>query len=402
MSSSLIVPVCRIKNNREHPNASLLGICDVLGYQMVVPLKEAPDGPIARYFKKNMVDDKGKKIPTNQDDPEAEVINLDFMYPEDKLVVYFPFDTILSSEWACKFGVQSLLKGANNDRVGKIKLRGEPSFGLVVDIPEGVDWQEGTNVADYYGAIKYEPPVRQICGDAHYADPDIDPFFEKFTDVQNGRIYTDIFEDGEEIIATEKLHGCNGKVALINNNYVAGSMNHRRKRPVRMEGENVIECSFDDKEMKENIYWFPWTVSTVRTMMESIKNMGNIVLYGEIYGGSIQSLTYGIPKGKGLGFRAFGLTVNGKYMDWDDFESTCKKYGVDIVPVIYRGPFSMAIAKQHANGKTTLTKDGQIREGVVCYPVKERTNSRIGRCILKYISDEYLLSKHQDNDTKDI
>ena len=62
----------------------------------------------------------------------------------------------------------------------------------------------------------------------------------------------------------------------------------------------------------------------------------------------------------------------------------------------------MAIAKQHANGNTTLTKDGQIREGVVCYPVKERTNSRIGRCILKYISDEYLLSKHQDNDTKDI
>jgi len=99
MASTLTVPVAVIQNVRIHPNADKLDLCDVLGYQMAIP--------------------KGK-------------------YKDGDIVVYIPADTILPNEWAEKFGVKDFLKGQEKDRVGKIKLRGEPSFGLVVGLPENL------------------------------------------------------------------------------------------------------------------------------------------------------------------------------------------------------------------------------------------------------------------------
>ena len=181
MASQLIVPVVTIQNVRVHPNAEKLELCDVLGYQMCIP--------------------KGK-------------------YKGGESAVYFPADTLIPAEWADKFGVRNYLKGTEKDRVGRVKLRGEPSFGVIVDLPtDNPPWVVGDNVADYYGAKKYEPPVRVGCGDAAGHDENIDPYFTKFTDVQNGRVFVDVLAEGEEVIFTEKIHGCfrhDAKVMLAN------------------------------------------------------------------------------------------------------------------------------------------------------------------------------------------
>jgi hypothetical protein len=71
-----------------------------------------------------------------------------------------------------------------------------------------------------------------------------------------------------------------------------------------------------------------------------------------------------------------------------------------MVPVLWRGPYSMAKAKELADGKSEMA--GHMREGTVCYPVKERDNPKIGRVILKFIGTEYELSKHKEEDTKDV
>ena len=180
MASELVVPVVRIRNVRVHSNAEKLELCDVLGYQMCIP--------------------KGR-------------------YKGGELAVYFPADVLLPAEWADRFGVRKFLKGKDQDRVGRVKLRGEPSFGLVADPPEGASWKEGDNVAAHYGCRKYEPPVKVGCGDAAPHDERIDPYFPRFTDVQNGRVFTDVFAEGEEAVFTEKIHGCfryDAKVMLAN------------------------------------------------------------------------------------------------------------------------------------------------------------------------------------------
>lgn len=367
MASELVVPVVTVQNVRAHPNAEKLELCDVLGYQMCIP--------------------KGK-------------------YKGGEAAVYFPADTLIPAEWADKFGVRAYLKGKEQDRVGRVKLRGEPSFGLVVDLPtDNPSWAIGDNVAGFYGAKKYEPPVRVGCGDAAPYDDKIDPYFEKFTDVQNGRIFTDVFWEGEEVIFTEKIHGTNCRVGVIDGSPVAGSMEVRRKRPTKTAagdptGAIVVDCELDSDEAKRSTYWFPFSIQGVYALLNDMRPYSSAVLYGEVYGGSIQSLDYGVAKGKGLGFRVFGLRLGGKFVDWDKLAEICQRYGVETVPVLWRGPFSMVKAKELADGKSMMA--GHIREGTVCYPVKEREHPKIGRAILKYIGTEYELSKHKDADTKDV
>jgi RNA ligase (TIGR02306 family) len=317
------------------------------------------------------------------------------------VMVYFPADTLIPAEWADKFGVRKYLKGKDQDRVGRVKLRGEPSFGLVQPLPESpIPIAVGDNMAAFYGCKKYEPPVKVGCGDAAAYDEKIDPYFLKFTDVQNGRVFVDVLTEGEEVIFTEKIHGTNCRIGIVGGVFVAGSMEVRRKRPVKADGP---DAELDSDEVKRSTYWSPWAVPGVKDMLSSIvalQDVASVVLYGEVYGGSVQSLDYGIAKGKGVGFRAFGLRVNGKFLDWHEFATSCGHNGVETVPVLWRGPFSMAKAKELADGKSQMA--GHMREGTVCYPVTERDNPKVGRAILKFIGTEYELSKHQEEDTKDV
>ena len=409
MATKLIVPVVKIENVRQHPNASLLGLAKVLEYQVVVGFVEDQNGPIVRHFVKGRLDEKGKRIPLlgspfdklwtedrdgnrtfygNDDNDDVETVKFSFRYNEGDLVVYVPGDSILTDEWSTRLDVKSLLKGGN--RVAKIALRGEPSFGLVIAIPDekkGV-WREGDNVADYFAIQKYEPPVKTNCGDAAPRDADIDPYFDKFTDIQNGRLFTTIFQPGEEVVASEKLHGTNTRIGIINGNKIAGSMELRRSPP-------------KDGNFSKSTYWFPWSIPGVDGLMTSLsQRFGNFVeLFGEVYGNSIQK-GFKYDAGGGVGFRAFGIKVGDRFLDWTELEKECLTFGVPLVPVLYSGPFDMAKLLPLIEVPSTLG-DAPVMEGMVIVPAKERCDPKIGRVALKYISIQYDLLKNKP-DSKDV
>lgn len=351
MSSSLVVPIAKLENIRPHPNANKLEIADVLGYQIVIQ--------------------KGQ-------------------YNSGDKVVYFPAGTILPVDFADKIGVRNFLKGKDRNRVGRIRLRGQPSFGLALDVPlELAQTEIGENVAEFFGATKYEPPIRCQDGDATPRDPLVDPFFYKYTNIENGRIFTHIFKKGEEIIVTEKIHGMNNRVGVVRKSersveFVAGTHRVRRKHPAK-------------ESMSSNTAWFPYTLQSVVVLLtELIKNHKNVILFGEVFGGAIQSLDYGIPIGKGLGYRAFDLIIDDWYVDFADFDELCFRYGIETVPTLYRGPFDFEKIKEIADGPSTIVGAKHMREGAVVRPIKERIHPAIGRVILKYIGTEYALSKQSD------
>ncbi|MEK7276299.1 MAG: RNA ligase (ATP) [Chloroflexota bacterium] len=337
MSSTLIVPVAVIEKVSPHPNADRLEIAQILGWQVVVP--------------------KGQHFAGQK-------------------VVYFPPDSVLPSEVSDRFGVtQYLSKG----RVRCARLRGEPSFGFAV-LPDNPDWEVGENVAAHYGAVKYEPPLRPGAGDAEQSHP----LFVRYTDVENLRNFPDVFQPGEAVIVTEKIHGTNGRIGIVEGEWMAGSMAVRRKRPA-------------DEEMRRSTYWFPHTLPEVRALMEhAAESHRQTILYGEIYGSSIQSFHYGLKNR--IGFAAFDLLVDGHYLDWPDFAALCSRFGVPTVPALYDGPYSLDAVRQHAAGQTTLD-DTHIREGIVVKPARERTDPRLGRVALKYLSDEYLLDTKKSDFT---
>jgi len=369
MASDLVVPVIELKKVRKHPNADKLELANALGYQICVPKDTFKSG--------------------------------------DK-VVYFPSDTIMDKEWIDKLNIGDFLKGKQKNRIGKIRLRGEPSFGLAIPM-DNFDFKIGDNVAEFFKCKKWEPPLRITNSKEAKYNSNIDPYIESYTDIQNGRIFTDIFEDGEPVIATEKIHGTNCKIGYIDNYQIASSMSIRRAPPLKYtKGNKWLRllknwwfkrtCSHEDKMnlYKKNPYWFPWTIANVCRLILYLKLMKhkNVLVYGEVYGSPVQSFHYGM-KNK-FGFKVFDIKIDGKFLSWDEFKNICGTFNVEIAPVAYEGPFDEEKISKVAEGKTLLN-DTHIREGVVVRPVEEKTHPKVGRVCLKYLSTEYsLLSNKTD------
>jgi RNA ligase (TIGR02306 family) len=229
-------------------------------------------------------------------------------------------------------------------------------------------------VAGRYGITKYVPPLRPSAGDAEAAHP----LFVSYTDVENLRNFPGVFAEGEPVVATEKIHGTNCRVGLIEGEWMAGSMAVRRKRPA-------------DEALASSTYWFPTTLpGVVRLLEELARSHRQVILFGEVYGSKVQNLAYG--KVGGFGFVAFDALADGRYLDPAEFEALCARHEVPRATVVFRGPYSLAAIKAVSEGPTTLGA-GHIREGVVVRPERERTDPKLGRVVLKYIGDEYLLAK---------
>lgn len=333
--SSVIVDVCRIDTIQPHSNADALEIAHVKGWQCVVRKGEFSAGDA---------------------------------------VVYIPPDSVVPVELSDKLGVTKYL---SKGRVRCAKLRGEPSFGLVFRPNAGMNI--GDNVTDHYGITKYVPPLKVSAGDAE-ADH---PLFVKYTDIENMRNFPAVFNAGEAVVATEKIHGTNCRVGIVEGEWMAGSKEIRRKRP-------------DDDAMPSSTYWYPFTLECVRSLLEALAaKHRQVILFGEVYG-KVQSLKYGLPRS--IGFAAFDLYLDGRYADYEVMKALCVAHGVVTVPVFAKFQFSLDAVRDVSSGKTMMNGAEHIREGVVVRPLVERHDPTVGRVVLKYLSDEYLFSGEPDRE----
>jgi RNA ligase (TIGR02306 family) len=344
MPSPLVVPVAPISKIRPHSNAENLEIAEVLGWQCVVQKDR---------------------------------------YCEGEKIVYIAPDSVLEKDLSDAWGItQYLHKG----RIKPTRLRGEPSFGLVMScdiLPCDVSANVGDNVAEHLpGISKWEPPTReQQRGQGKFIPNPFavprNPLFTEYTHIANLRHYPDLIGSDELVVVTEKLHGTNSRIGIIDGEWVAGS--HRVQR-----GE------------ADALYWSPKSQPGVETLiMELAKRHRQVILYGEILGSDVQSLSYGYEGYSG--YRAFDLMIDGRFVDFPTFRWLCTVYGVSIVPVIGAGLiFDFEFVRAASTGPTVLGTVEHIKEGVVVKPIVERTDPRIGRCVLKYVSDDYLLAKHSD------
>lgn len=335
--STLIVEVCKIEKVLPHTNADALDLAQIKGWQCVIS--------------------KGRYAPGD-------------------LVIYIPIDAMIPVEHSDRWGITKYL---SNGRVRCARLRGEPSFGVIVE-RDNPSWEEGRDVKDCYGITKYIPPVKISAGDFEPSHP----LFGEYTDVENLRNFPNIFTEGEEVSVSEKIHGTSCRLGFIEGEWMAGSMSVRRRRPDDLSG---------------SIYWQPMGLPGVQELLAFLgETHRQVILYGEVFGSKVQSLNYGVTGASG--FRAFDLLADGKYLDPEEFAALCVRFGVPAVPVLYRGPYALETIKALSEGTTTLGAD-HIREGVVVRPVRERTDPKVGRVCLKYIGDPYLFAKNV-SDSNDV
>ena len=355
--STIKVEVTQISDVRPHNNADSLELATVGGWQMCV-----------------------KKGVYKHGDP----------------VVYFEQGTVLPRTVADDLGVTQYLSektDIDGNRVliiHRVRLRGEPSFGLVISPQPGMEL--GQDVAEFYGATKFYPPVRTAAGDSAPADAR----FPAYTEIENMRSYPEVIADGEEVVATEKLHGTNCRVGFVT------EMVDGERRRVAMAGSRALRRKEppDHEAARLNTYWYPTTLEQVDSLLRALFAAGHqqVVLYGEVFGPGIQAYTYGQ---KAVAFRAFDLMLDGRYLDYDQFVGWCEQAGVETVPLLYRGPFALSAIRALSEGNS-FVGGAHGREGAVVRPVHERQDVKIGRVILKYIGDAYLFSKAGEQDTTDL
>jgi RNA ligase (TIGR02306 family) len=338
----------------------------------------------------------------------------------DDFVVYLPNDALLSEFIIERLGLVGKLAGPGKNRVMPIRLRGELSEGLVINldvhddyvqmvwpVPEpatltGVaittfeegNWSFGSDVSELLGITKYEPPVpssfsggsTKLQGDhPHVKSYDIEPF-EKMNDI--------FLAMGDEwVIVTEKLHGTCG---IFGYHVDCGFF-------VSSKGLASRKIVIDNPGDGSNVYWRAaekyFLAEKLKEMCELTETPG-LIIYAEVIG--TQDLMYGLEKGdveiRVFDMRGIGVPDNPAVPEFCPaypFEEICNSLRLPMAPILYTGIYDEAILLSLRDGTTEVGVDqAQIREGIVIKTVKELPNHwRKGRFIMKWVSPAYKTRK---------
>jgi len=309
---------------RPHPNADSLSIVGVFGWECVVRTSEWKDGDLAVF------------VPPESVIPDTEEVRT---------------------------------LGGPPGRVRAVRLRGILSPGLLLRAPDGAS--EGDDLMARLGVTHYEPPLPLSAGGETEAGPQgVWPHY----DIENLRSRTNasLLLPGEEVLATEKIHGACARYVWADGRQWVGS--HAEWK----------------RESHNNIYWR--ALAQCPQLGEWCRAHPELAAYGEVFGLVVQGAdySYGAQQNDVL-FAAFDILDHGRWLDFDD--SRRDGSGLPWVPLLYRGPFDEAAIKELAEGDSTVPGADHIREGLVVKPVRERWCAEIGRAQLKVVSNQYLAGK---------
>ena len=311
-------------------------------------------------------------------------------YRTGEAALYIPEQAVLPLDLVEELGLTGRLAGSRSDRVKAVRLRGELSQGIVcrpkalADVDLVGAAEEGTDFAERLGIVKWVPPIPPTMnGDVEPA-PDLLPW----VDIENIQRYPDIFEPGEPVVLTEKLHG---SACLLT--YVAD------EERVYVSSKGFGAKSLALKEDPRNLYWRAVRghgVAEAAARVAARLGARRVGIFGEVYGAGVQDLTYGADgRGDTLGYAVFDVSAEiGGAVRWLD-PAEVLDGELPLVPRLFEGPYDGERVLGIASGRETVSGRGlHLREGVVIRPAVERYSPVTGgRAIAKAVSGAYLTRK---------
>lgn len=331
-------------------------------------------------------------------------------YKTGDYALYIPEQALLPAELVEELGLTGRLAGPEKNRVKAVRLRGELSQGIVCrPASVALDWNnddgrrflaelgqqmgDSRDFAEELGITKWEPPIPVgMAGDVEAA-----PHLLRWIEIENIKRYPTMFEPGEEVVATEKIHGtCFLLTYDVEEDKILVSSKG-------MGGKNLAL-----KESDSNLYWRAarqYDLPAVARQLADTYNVIRVGLYGEVYGKGVQDLHYGRDAGHDdrLGFALFDVMLQPKltpayFIDAEFF--TLKMRNTEFLvrgilptaPVLYHGPYDYELLAKLAEGKETISgRELHVREGLVVRPRQEARSEETGsRKIAKFINPDYL------------
>jgi RNA ligase (TIGR02306 family) len=307
-----------------------------------------------------------------------------------ELALYIPEQSVLPAGLIEELGLTGRLAGSKADRVRAVRLRGELSQGIVCRprAVAGVDLagaaERGEDFAEVLGIVKWTPPIPTAMNGEVERAPDLLPW----VDIENLKRFPGVFEPGEPVVLTEKLHG---SCCLVTYHAATGEVQVSSKG-IGAQGLALVE---DER----NLYWRAVRahgIPAVAARLAERLGAERVGIFGEVFGAGVQDLTYGESGRTELpGYAVFDVSaVLGGQLRWLDAAALLAGE-LPLVPELWRGPFDAELVLELAEGRETVSGRAlHLREGVVVRPVTERWSPLLGaRAIAKVVSGAYLTRK---------
>jgi RNA ligase (TIGR02306 family) len=313
-------------------------------------------------------------------------------YRTGDAAIYIPEQAVLPAPLVDELGLTGRLAGGEANRVKAVRLRGELSQGIVcrpraladVDLVRAA--ADGTDFAERLSITKWAPPVPpRMSGEVEPA-PDLLPWM----DIESLQRYPGVFEPGEKVVVTEKLHGT---ACLATYSTAEGGR-------VQVSSKGFGAKGLALKEDPANLYWravLGHGVPEVAARLAAELGATRVGVFGEVYGAGVQDLSYGANAraGDGPGYAVFDVSA--------EFDGQVRRLDaaalvggeLPLVPVLFEGPYDVGTVLELATGRETVSgRRLHLREGVVVRPAVERHSPVLGgRAIAKVVSPAYLTRK---------
>lgn len=295
-----------------------------------------------------------------------QVIDRIDAYKNGDLVIYLEIDSFLPLKPEFEFLRKSSFKKMGileGFRLKTIRLRGELSQGLLLPLSYlgEVAVEEGMEVTDLLGVIKYDPPLpASISGDIAGVFPTLIPKTDEER-IQN-LDYAALID--YTYIITEKLDGTSTTFFYLDGRFGVCSRNYEMKE--------------DDKNTM-------WMIANRLHLPQKLKEMGmDIAIQGETIGLGIQKNKYKINNTETRVFKIYDIK-KGNYLNANDMIRLCDKLGLSTVPVLnYNFALPPTINELLAFADERSALYDTDREGLVFY-CNEQSNIHF-----KVISNKYL------------
>ena len=366
------VPYTTIRNITPHNNAERLEVCTVYGFQVIAQ--------------------KGK-------------------YSIGDKIIYVPIDSVLDSKLETKLFPEGSKVKLHNSRVKQIRLRGLASQGMIIDPKEVSDLinleylELESDLSGILNITKYEPPqpgfAQTVGRDKQRNKRTDNPHFHKYNGLESIKWFPDLFQEGEQVVIQEKLHGTNCRAGLLP--FVANTWFKKLKVFFRLApkyekcyGSNNVEIS--SKLSYSGYYGEDLYGSTLRSQDVFSKLKPNETVFGEIIGPNVQkNYTYGLTEHKFVLFDVKVLQEDGQqiWLSPEEVEIFAKERGFEFVPILYKGPYNKEFAYTLTKGTSVYCQAQKIREGIVI-KAQDNYSTEGNKKALKWVSEAYL-----DNDNTD-
>ena len=294
-------------------------------------------------------------------------------------VIYCEIDSFLpikeEFEFLRKSSYKKMSDGTEGFRLRTIKLRGQVSQGLIIPMSIllnyknfMVEFEEGSDLTEILGIVKYEPPIpAELAGKVKGNFPSFIPK----TDEERIQNLTKEFEEWKksdiDFYITEKLDG--------------SSATYYYKDGVF----GVCSRNLELLETEGNTFW---KVARELDLENKMKSLGyNVSFQGELVGEGIQGNPYKIKGQKVFFFNVFNID-NREYSDLTEFVNTIHGLSLDTVPKIetnFKLPDTIEDLLLYSDDKSYHNSNFD-REGVVIRSLDRKIS-------FKVISNKFLLNE---------